>query len=129
MANRMSEIIAQWETENDKTDFVHLGMSWRAGLQSIKIGPIIERFKCQELRGSDCLRFVDPKFGAVFNERQVETIEEEIKTLLALELSQDERKDCEKLRDLVELLEPPHRSLMYFRFCSNEHSRKHLTTY
>jgi hypothetical protein len=119
----MPEMIVQWVPESwnltTRIDYVE----WWHGGQSIKIGPIIGRFKAIELQKLNCLRFVDPAFGCIFNERQVKCIEIEIDILLSLGLSAEERSDCEKLRDYIALLAPQDRDLIYLRFCSDLYSQ------
>lgn len=119
----MPEMIVQWVTETFGQVFKDGDMEWGYDRQCIKIGPIAGRFKCLELANSDCLRFVDPECGCFFNERQVETIEDEVVLLLNLELTNEERIDCEALQKYIGLLTPEKRSLMYLRFCSKEYSK------
>lgn len=115
MENSGLKFIAQWENEDSKFRFIAKNLKWCPGVADTEIGPIAARFQCGELQKSDCLRFVDVEFGAIFNCRQAETIEKEISTLLSLDLTEEERKDCLKLRKLLNLIEGNRRDFMYFR--------------
>jgi 3'-phosphoadenosine 5'-phosphosulfate sulfotransferase (PAPS reductase)/FAD synthetase len=109
------KVIAQWEHEDSKAYFLAKNLKWCPSIEQAEISAIVSRFQCEELKQSDCLRFVDYEFGAAYNSRQVETVEAEIKILLSLDLTSEEREDCLKLQKLLGLIEGYDRDLMYFR--------------
>ena len=111
------EYIVQWEREDDGSKLIcGNGMAY-FGITLIKIGPIVDRFQSPELIKSGGLRLAHIKSEPLFNHSQVDIIEEDLNTLMGLDLTIEERKDCLEFKALLAKIPKGQREGLYLRVC------------
>lgn len=119
----MSKMMVQWASEDSNMEHHGDELTWGYFYIGYMIESIISKFKHPDLAQTECLRFIDPEFSCIFNRDQAITLEKEITELLTLELTPEERVDCENMQGYIALLPADNRKYMYLRFCSIEYTK------
>jgi len=111
------EYIAQWEREDDGSELICGNGMAHFGIALIQIGPIVDRFQSPELIKTGCLRLAHNRSEPLFNHNQVEIIEKELDTLIGLDLTIEERKDCLEFKALLIKIPKGQREGLRVRVC------------
>lgn len=111
------EYIAQWEREDDGSELICGNRMAHFGIAMIEIGPIVDKFQSPELMKSGCLRLAHIRSESLFNHNQMDIIEEELDTLMGLDLTIEERQDCLEFKALLDKIPKKQRENLYLRVC------------
>ena len=111
------EYIAQWEREDDGAELICGNGMAHFGIALIKIGPIVDRFQSPELIKSGGLQLAHIRSEPLFNHSEVDIIEEDLNTLMRLDLTIEERKDCLEFKALLAKIPKEQREGLYLRVC------------
>lgn len=109
--------IVQWEREDDGSELICGNSMAHFGIALIEIESIVDRFQCPELIESGYLRLAHNRSEPLFNPSQVDIIEEELNTLMGLDLTKEERKDCVEIKALLARFPKGQREGLYLRVC------------
>lgn len=109
--------IVQWEREDDGTELICGNGMAHFSITLMEIESIIDKFQCEELTESGCLRLANNTNNPLFNHSQVDIIEKELDTLLHLDLADEERKECTALKIFLSKLPKDQREGLYLRIC------------
>lgn len=111
------EYIAQWEREDDGSELICGNGMAHFGIALIRIGPIVDRFQSPEIMKSGGLRLAHIRSEPLFNHSQVDILEEDLNTLMGLDLTIEERKDCLEFKALLARFPKGQRESFYLRIC------------
>ncbi len=109
--------IVQWEREDDGTELICGNGMAHFGIALMEIESIVDKFQCEELIDSGCLRLANNANNPLFNHSQVDIIEKELDALLRLDLSDEECKECHELKTFLSKFPEGQREGLYLRIC------------